>query len=51
MRLAWERLVAVLFSGAAWLLVLLVGPHLAHALRGPPRLVAHAGFSRRRDQG
>ena len=51
MRVAWERIVVVLFSGAAWLMVLLAGPHLAHALRGPPRLLAHAGASRRRDQG
>jgi hypothetical protein len=51
MRLAWERTTPVLFSGAAWLLLLLAGSHLAHALRGPPRLMAHAGVSRRRDQG
>jgi hypothetical protein len=50
MRMAWERIVAVMFSGAAWLIVLLAGAHLAHALRGPPRLMAHAGTSRRRDQ-
>ncbi len=51
MRVAWEKIVVVLFSGAAWLMVLLIAPHLAHALRGPPRLLAHAGVGRRRDQG
>ncbi len=49
MRVAWERLVVVLFSGAAWLMVLLAAPHLAHALRSPPRLMAHAGIGRRRE--
>lgn len=49
MRLAWERVVVVLFSGTAWLLVLVGGVHLAHALRGPPRLVAHAAAGRRRE--
>ena len=51
MRMAWERIAVVLLSGAAWLLVLLAGPHLAHGLRNPPRLMAHAGVGRRRDQG
>ncbi|CAN5531506.1 hypothetical protein BH10PSE3_BH10PSE3_40880 [soil metagenome] len=49
--MAWEKIVVVLFSGAAWLMVLLAAPHLAHALRSPPRLLAHAAASRRRDQG
>jgi hypothetical protein len=50
MRMAWERIIAILFSGAAWLMVLVAGAHLAHMLRVPPRLVAHAGTGRRRDQ-
>jgi hypothetical protein len=49
MRVAWERIVVVMFSGAAWLMVLLAGPHLVHALRSPQRVMAHAGFSRRRE--
>jgi hypothetical protein len=51
MRVAWERITAVLFSAAAWMLVMLGAPHMLHALRGPPRLIAHAGVSRRRDFG
>ncbi|WP_200952263.1 hypothetical protein [Caulobacter sp. Root655] len=51
MRVAWERITAVLFSGAAWLLILLGAPHMLHALRGPPRLMAHATAGRRREQG
>ena len=51
MRVAWERIITVLFSGAAWLLILLGAPHMLHALRGPPRLMAHAGVARRREQG
>jgi hypothetical protein len=51
MRVAWERIVTVLFSGAAWAMAVLAGPHLAHALRHPPRLVAHAGTNRRRYLG
>ena len=51
MRMAWERIVAVLFAGATWLIVLLAGAHVAHVLRGPPRLIAHATAGRRRDQG
>jgi hypothetical protein len=50
MRVAWERIVIVIFSGAAWAMALLAGPHMAHALRHPPRLMAHAG-GRRREQG
>jgi hypothetical protein len=51
MRMAWERIVTVVFSGSVWLIILLGGAHLAHALRGPPRLIAHASAGRRRDQG
>jgi hypothetical protein len=51
MRVAWDRIAAVIFSGAAWLLILLGAPHVFHALRSPPRLVAHAGVGRRREQG
>lgn len=51
MRVAWERITVVLFSGATWLLILLGAPHMLHALRGPPRLMAHAAVGRRRDQG
>ena len=51
MRVAWERISVVLFSGAAWLLILLGAPHMLHALRGPPRLMAHASAGRRREQG
>jgi hypothetical protein len=51
MRVAWERITTVLFSGAAWLLILLGAPHMLHALRGPPRLMAHAAVGRRREQG
>ena len=51
MRVAWERISVVLFSGAAWLLILLGAPHMLHALRGPPRLMAHAAVGRRREQG
>lgn len=50
MRLAWERIIAITFSGAAWLVVLLAGAHLAHMLRPQPRVIAHAS-ARRRDQG
>jgi hypothetical protein len=49
MRVAWDRIVVVVFSGAAWLVVLMAGPHVAHALRSPPRLIAHAGVGRRRE--
>ena len=48
MRLAWERVVVVLFSGVAWMMILMGGAHVAHALRNPPRLLAHAGSSGRR---
>ncbi len=51
MSVAWERIAVVLVTGAAWMLVLMAGPHLAHALRNPPRLMAHAGQGRRREQG
>jgi hypothetical protein len=51
MRVAWDRITVVLFSGAAWLLILLGAPHMLHALRGPPRLMAHAAVGRRREQG
>ncbi|MDR7117202.1 hypothetical protein [Caulobacter sp. BE254] len=51
MRVIWERMSVVAFSGAAWLLVLLGAPHMLHALRGPPQLMAHASVGRRRDQG
>lgn len=51
MRVAWERIAVVIFSGLAWMMALVAGPHMAHALRHPPRLLAHAGASRRRDQG
>jgi|GEM_PF-1135386 len=51
MRVAWERIATVIFSGLAWAMALMAGPHLAHALRHPARLVAHAGVGRRREQG
>jgi hypothetical protein len=51
MRVAWERIFVVIFSGAAWAMALLAGPHMTHALRHPPRLLAHAGAGRRREQG
>lgn len=51
MRPAWDRIVVILLSAAAWALVLLAGPHLAHALRGPMRQIAHAGQDRRRSFG
>jgi hypothetical protein len=51
MRAARERIAAILFSGAAWAMALVAGPHLAHALRHPARLMAHAAIGRRRDLG
>ena len=51
MCVARERIAAILFSGVAWAMALVVGPHLAHALRHPARLVAHAARGRRRELG
>ena len=51
MRTRWDRIAAIVFSGTAWALALVAGPHMAHALRHPARLMAHAAIGRRRDLG
>jgi len=51
MHTRWDRIAAIVFSGTAWALALVAGSHMAHALRHPARLMAHASIGRRRDLG
>ena len=37
MRTSWDRVAAIVFSGTAWALALVAGPHLAHAAIGRRR--------------